>query len=66
MASKTLLLQPAPKVFDESIQVTIVWCQAGKLLSVFEGCTDVARVTVEGYKGKQGVAIIRMPGDAVL
>ena len=63
---KTLLLQPVPQVFDKSIQITIVWCQAGEVLSIFEGCTDVARVTVECYKGKQGVAIIRMPGDAVL
>jgi hypothetical protein len=49
-----------PKVLDEACKLAIVWCKPHQLLSVFEGSSQVSRITAEGYERQQDVAIIRM------
>src|SRR6266436_5054319 len=54
------------KLLDESCHIPVIWCGPGQPLGVFERSFDVAGITAESDKRQQGIAIIRMPLQALL
>src|SRR5262249_15506368 len=58
---RSLLLQAAAKIIDQSIQIAVIRRKPRELLGVSQGHANIAGIAAERCEGKQGVAIRRMP-----
>jgi hypothetical protein len=65
-SNSVLLFQTAAKISDKAGQITVIWCRAKELLTVFESRTNITGITIEGQKSEQGVTIVRVPDQTLL
>ena|SRR6516162_476434 len=57
---------PALKILDEVSNVSVIRRNSREPLGVFECSGKFSGIAVEGYECQQDVAILRMPGQAIL
>src|SRR5262245_35124284 len=55
-----------PKVLDQARQILIVRNDQSQLLCIFQGHGDFSRSTLQAYKRRQRVAVVRVSAEAFL
>src|ERR1700749_2849747 len=56
----------ASDIRDEAGHAAVGWREASQLLGILKRRYDIPGITVERRQSKQGVAVVRMPGQVLL